>query len=108
MEVMCFSGPASASATAAPIMWLMKAFSPPGLEGSWSVCNKGVCLCGFLKKKVCACQNRTFLRTWKGGGGGALSVCQKRARLSLVKKGEKFHCAGPLVSTQHNLPLSQR
>lgn len=31
--------------------------SPSGLEGSWSVCNKGVRLCGFLKKE-CVCLSK--------------------------------------------------
>lgn len=57
MELMSFSRSVAARATAAAVMRPMKGFPPPGLEGSWSVCNKGVCLCGFLKKNVCACQN---------------------------------------------------
>ena len=47
MEVMYFSGACISQLRAAPIVWFMKGFSPPRLEGSWSVCNKGVCLCGF-------------------------------------------------------------
>lgn len=104
MEVMYFSGTAPARATASPIMWLMKGFSPPGLEGSWSVCNKGVCLCGFLKKNVCACQNRTFLRTWKSRP----ACLPERSKAPSGWKGEKFHWAGPLATAQGSLPLSQR
>lgn len=57
-------GVRSSQGNSRPIMWILKGFSPPGLEGSWSVCSKGVRLWGALKKNVCACQNRTSLRAW--------------------------------------------
>lgn len=40
-------------------------------------------------------------------GQGDLSACQKGTRLSLVKKGEKFHRAGLLVTEQNCLFLTK-
>ena len=104
MEVMYFSGACISQLRAAPIVWLMKGFSPPRLEGSWSVCTKAFASVAFEKRMCVLVQ--TELSCVLGRGGP--SACQKGAGLSLVQKGEEFHGSGPSATAPHSLPLSQR